>query len=148
MLHMQRRCAIEWSLFTSLVLPRTFSMAPIINLYLTLPSLLVRPTPFSTLQMNATLPSAFQQTALLHSGGASRRVGLLFFSTTTSLLKSISRRSIASMSPVLGPKKPWDWDSFFWPLARRTDSAGDRCQGFRRDQPFNIFIPCLSHPGI
>src|SRR6266702_6418538 len=99
MLHMRRRCTIEWSLFMSLVLPRTFLMAPIINLYLTLPSPLVQPTPFSTLQMNATLPLAFQQTALLHSGGASRCVGLLFFSTTTSLLKSVSRRSIASMSP-------------------------------------------------
>jgi len=30
----------------------------------------------------------------------------------------------------------------------RTDSAGDGCQGFRRNQPFNIFTPRLSHPGI
>ena len=98
MLHMQRRCTIEQSLCMSLVLPRTFLMAPIINLYLT-PSSLVRPTTFPTFQMNMTLPWAFQQMALVHSRGARRHVGLLFFSTTTSPLKFVSRRRIASMSP-------------------------------------------------
>jgi len=99
MLHMQRRCTIEWSMCTNLALSRMFSMDPIIRLCSRLLFLLVRATHSSTSLMNATLPSAFQRTVLVPSRSANRHVGPSSFSTTTSLLNSASERSIAFTLP-------------------------------------------------
>src|SRR5260370_28098032 len=125
-----------------------FSMAPIIGLYLKALFRLVRPTHFSTFQMNATLPSAFRRTVLVHSGGAKRRVGPLSFSTTTSLRIYVSRRSIVFTLPRSRVQKALGLGFVLLATRSRTDSARDGCQGLQRDQPFIIFAARLSHPGI
>ena len=71
--YMQRRCAIEQIMYIRLAISRMFSMAPIINLYLTPLFLVVRRTiPFSTFPMNVTLPLAFRWMVLHHSRGTIR----------------------------------------------------------------------------
>src|SRR6266508_1949272 len=94
-LFMQGRCAIEPITNMSLVLSKTFLMAPITSRYSTLLSLLVWTIRISTFLINATLHLAFRRTVFLHS----RRVGPSFFSTSTFLLKYAARRNIAFMLP-------------------------------------------------
>src|ERR1700678_1954374 len=55
--------------------------------------------PFSTFQMNVTLPLVFRQTVLLHSRSAIRLVGPSYFSTTISFLIYASRSNIAFTLP-------------------------------------------------
>ena len=117
--NMQRRCAIEQTMYMSLGLSRMYSMAPIIYLYSPPLFPAVRTIPFFYFSDERDIALGLSTDGFAPFKRRDKTCWpIILFNYNLPPEIRFQKKYCIHIATVPGPKKPWDWDSFCWPLVQ------------------------------